>query len=58
MGCRGGKDQTSNLVIRVSIASGNATAVHLPWKLGGTGDPRPQFAESSKEVLLLALFLT
>ena len=53
-----GQDQTSNLVIGVSTASGSATAAHLPWKLGGTGDSRSQLAESSREILLLALFLT
>ena len=34
-----GQDQTSNLVIGVSIASGIATAAHLPWKLGVAGIP-------------------
>ena len=53
-----GQDQTSNLVIGVSTARGNATAAHLPWKLGGTGDSQSQLAQSSIEVLLLALFLT
>ena len=53
-----GQDQIGNLVIGVSTASGNATVVHLPWKLGGTGDFRSQLAESSIEGLLLALFLT
>ena len=53
-----GQDQTSNLVIGVSTASGSATATHLPWKLSGTGDSRSQFAKSSREILLLALFLT
>ena len=53
-----GQDQTSILVIGVSIASGSATAAHLPWKLGGPGDSQSQLAESSVEVLLLALFST
>ena len=53
-----GQDQTSNLVIGVSTASGSATTTHLPWKLGGTGDSRSQLAELSIEILLLALFLT
>ena len=53
-----GQDQIGNLVIGVSTASGSATAAHLPWKLGGTGDSQSQLAESSIEVLLLALFST
>ena len=53
-----GQGQTNNLVIGVSTANGSATAAHLPWKLGGTGDSQSQLAESSIEVLLLALFLT
>ena len=51
-----GQDQIGNLVIGVSTASGIATAAHLPCKLSGTGEPRSQFAESPKEILLLALF--
>ena len=53
-----GQDQIGNLVIGVSTASGSAIAMHLLWKLGGTGDSRSQLAESSIEILLLALFLT
>ena len=53
-----GQDQIGNLVIGVSTANGIATAAHLPWELGGTGEPQSQFAESSREILLLALFLT
>ena len=53
-----GQDQTSTLAIGVSTASGIATAAHLPWKLSGTREPRFQFAESSKKILLLDLFLT
>ena len=53
-----GQDQTSNLVIGASTASGSATAAHLPWKLGGTRDSQSQLAKSSIEVLLLALFFT
>ena len=34
-----GQDEASNLVIGVSTASGSATAAHLPWDLGGTGEP-------------------
>ena len=56
MSCR--QDQTSDLVIGVSIASGIATAAHLPWKLVGTREPQSQFARSSIEILLLDLFLT
>ena len=53
-----GQDHMSTLVIGVSTASGSATAAHLPWKLGGTGGPRSQLAESSEEILLLDLLLT
>ena len=53
-----GQDQTSTLVIGVSTASGIATVAHLPCELGGTGGPRSQLAESSKEILLLDLFST
>ena len=53
-----GQDQTSTLVIGVPTASGSATVAHLPWKLGGIGEPQSQLVESSKEILLLALFWT
>ena len=53
-----GQDQTSDLVIGVSTARGIATAPHLPCELGGTGELQSQLAESSREILLLALFLT
>ena len=52
------QDQTSTLVIGVSTVSGSATAAHLPWKLGGTGDSRSQLAKLSIEILLLGLFST
>ena len=51
-----GQDQTSNLVIEVSIANGIATAVHLPCELGGIRELQSHLAKSSREILLLALF--